>query len=136
MFVKLTFVVNKVSDEKDVSVFMKKETVDTSLYIKHCYIQFCRKCVFHVLKKSFAPRFHPFQPQIRCPSDIKGFKQCSFNVRLRRLIALYSKHPCYLFLKIRIQITNENHIQCLLDHYIQETHCSKCIKLQPRVAGK
>ena len=37
-FVKLTFVVNKVSDEKDVSVFMKKETVDTSLYIKHCYI--------------------------------------------------------------------------------------------------
>ena len=91
-FVKLTFVVNKVSDEKGVSVFMKKETVDTSLYIKHCYIQFRLKCVFHLLKKSFALRFHPFVDTL--PSDTKGFKQCSFNARLKKLIALYLKHSC------------------------------------------
>ena len=61
-FVKLTFVVYKVLDENDVSMFMKKGIVDTSLYIKQCYVQFCLKCVFRVLKESFAPRFHPFQP--------------------------------------------------------------------------
>ena len=36
--VKLTFVVNKVSDKKDVSVFVKKGIVDTSLYIIHWYV--------------------------------------------------------------------------------------------------